>query len=402
MEVVMNFQEKTDTYKRVWAEVDLDRIARNMANLKQNVGETTRLLGVVKTDGYGHGSVPVAKRLENLEFMFGFAVATPEEANILRMAGIKKPILVLGYSFPYAYEMLAMEEIRPTVFREDCLAELEAAAKRAGKKIKVHIKVDTGMNRIGIRPDQTGVDFVRKVLACTWLEIEGIFTHFFKSDEADKSCARKQFRLFTDFVKTVEEELDIRIPFKHCANSAAIMELPEMGLDLARAGIAMYGLYPSEEVSKTVVDLQPALSLHSTVVYVKDVQEGETISYGGLFTAPEKMRVATVPVGYGDGYPRSLSGKGWVLIRGQKAPILGRVCMDQFMVDVTDIPKAREGDEVVLLGTDGQENITAEELGELSGRFNYELVCDLCKRIPRVYLENGQAVACKDYSMDFE
>ena len=402
MEAGMNFQEKIANYKRVWAEVDLDRIADNMHNLKNNIAADTRLLGVVKTDGYGHGSVPIAKKLENYDYMFGFAVATPEEAHILRMAGIQKPILILGYSFPYSYEMLAEEEIRPAVFREDCLQELSAAAKKTGKTIRVHIKVDTGMNRIGIRPDEEGLEFVRKVCACEGVEIEGIFTHFFKSDETDKSSAVKQLEVFCAFVNKVEAELGIQIPYKHCANSAAIMEIPEASLDLARAGIAMYGLFPSEEVSRTTVSLQAALSLYSTVVYVKEIKEGETVSYGGTFSAGKSMRVATVPVGYGDGYPRSLSGKGWVLIRGKKAPILGRVCMDQFMVDVTEIPGASAGDKVVLLGTDGQECISAEDLGELSGRFNYELVCDLCKRIPRVYLENGKVIACKDYSQDFE
>lgn len=398
----MNFQEKINTYRRVWAEVNLSHIAENMRNLKANMPAKTELLGVVKTDGYGHGSVPIAKALENYEFMFGFAVATPEEAHILRMAGIRKPILVLGYSFPYSYEMMAEEEIRPTVFREDSLKDLVAASVKTGKTIKVHVKVDTGMNRIGIRPNDEGMAFVRKVIECPNIEIEGIFTHFYKSDEADKTCAGEQLNTFLSFAERVERELGIEIPFKHCANSAAIMELPESGLDLARAGIAMYGLYPSEEVSKNVVDLKPALSLYSTVVYVKEVEAGETISYGGTFAADDKMRVATIPIGYGDGYPRSLSGKGWVLIRGKKAPILGRVCMDQLMVDVTDIPEVAEGDTVVLLGTDQAECITAEELGNLSGRFNYELVCDLCKRIPRVYLENGEIVACKDYSQDFE
>jgi len=402
MEAGMNFQEKIANYKRVWAEVDLDKIVYNMQNLKGNVAEDTKLFGVVKTDGYGHGSVPIAKKLEEYDFMFGFAVATPEEAHILRMAGICKPILILGYSFPYAYEMLAKEEIRPAIFREDCLEELSAAAKKIGKNIRVHIKVDTGMNRIGIRPDEEGLEFVRKVCACEGVEVEGIFTHFFKSDETDKTSAMKQLNIFCDFVNRVEAELGIRIPYKHCANSAAIMDLPETSLDLARAGIAMYGLFPSEEVSRTTVALQAALSLYSTVVYVKEIEAGETVSYGGTFSADKTMRIATVPVGYGDGYPRSLSGKGWVLIRGKKAPILGRVCMDQFMVDVTEIPEASAGDKVVLLGKDGQECISAEDLGELSGRFNYELVCDLCKRIPRVYLENGKVIACKDYSQDFE
>ncbi len=396
------YDKKMESYQRVWAQVDLDAIADNMTSMKKNLPERTRMTAVVKTDGYGHGSVPIAKRLEPYEFLFGFAVATPEEAHILRLAGIKKPVLILGYSFPYSYELLAREELRPAVFRKDSIIPLAAAARRAGKTVKVHIKVETGMNRIGITPDREGLSFVESLARQDGIEIEGIFTHFARADEADKSSALEQFRTFNGFIHMIEQELSLEIPVRHCANSAGILEMPQTGLDMVRAGIAMYGLAPSDEVRTDIVPLKPALSLYSHIVHVKTLYAGQSVSYGGAFTASRDMRIATVPVGYGDGYPRGLSGKGQVLIHGSRAPILGRVCMDQFMVDVSHIPETAEGDRVVLIGACGRERITAEELGDLSGRFNYELICDLGKRIPRVYTEKGKIVFCKDYTEDFE
>lgn len=397
-----DYEEKLESYKRVWAQVDLDAIADNMRNMKENLPERTRMMGVIKTDGYGHGSVPIARKLEPLDYMFGFAVATPEEAHILRLAGIKKPILILGYSFPYSYDLLAREELRPAVFRKDSIEPLAAAAGRAGKPVKVHIKVDTGMNRIGITPDREGLSFVEALTRQDGIEIEGIFTHFARADEVDKTVALEQFRTFEKFIHMIEEELSLEIPIKHCSNSAGILEMPKTGLDMVRAGITLYGLAPSDEVRMDIVPLKPAMSLYSHIVYVKTIHAGQSVSYGGTFTASRDMRIATVPVGYGDGYPRGLSGKGDVLIHGKRAPILGRVCMDQFMVDVSHIPETAEDDRVVLIGACGGERITAEELGNLSGRFNYELICDLGKRVPRVYTEKGKIVFCKDYTEDFE
>ena len=394
-------QEKLESYQRVWAEVDLDAIWENMVHMKENIAEKTKILAVIKTDGYGHGGVPIAKMLEQLDFMFGYAAATYEEAHVLREAGVKKPILILGYTFPYCYEELIREEIRPAVYRRDTVEELAAAAAKVGKKAKVHIKVDTGMGRIGITPDEEGLEFVRFLIEHPELEVEGIFTHFAKSDETDKTSANHQLELFQDFIKKIQTELGITIPVKHCANSAAILEMPQANMDMVRAGITTYGLYPSEEVSKDIVPLRAAMSLYSHIVYCKTIHAGQSVSYGGLFTAQKDTRVATIPVGYGDGYPRSLSGKGYVLIRGKKAPILGRVCMDQFMVDISEIPGVMEGDKVTLLGVDGTERITAEELGELSGRFNYEFVCDLGKRIPRVYRQHGEITEVRDYFENF-
>ena len=394
-------QEKLESYQRVWAEVDLDAIWENMVHMKENIAENTKILAVIKTDGYGHGGVPIAKMLEQLDFMFGYAAATYEEAHVLREAGVKKPILILGYTFPYCYEELIREEIRPAVYRRDTVEELAAAAAKVGQKAKVHIKVDTGMGRIGITPDEEGLEFVRFLIEHPELEVEGIFTHFAKSDEADKTSANHQLELFQNFIDKIQTELGITIPVKHCSNSAAILEMPQANMDMVRAGITTYGLYPSEEVSKDIVPLRAAMSLYSHIVYCKTIHAGQSVSYGGLFTAQKDTRVATIPVGYGDGYPRSLSGRGYVLIHGKKAPILGRVCMDQFMVDISEIPEAMEGDKVTLLGMDGTERITAEELGELSGRFNYEFVCDLGKRIPRVYIQHGEITEVRDYFENF-
>lgn len=387
-------------YSRGFITVDLDAIVDNMKNMKANIAKNTKMIGVIKTDGYGHGSVPIGQELQKLDFMFGFAVATYEEADILRKNGIEKPILILGYTFPYCYENLARQEIRPAVFRQDMLTQLDEAAKKAGKKMKVHVKVDTGMGRIGIRPDDSGLEFIKNLLKFNNLEFEGIFTHLAKADEYDKTGAMKQISSFKSFISRIENELGIQIPVKHCSNSAGILEIQDANMDVVRAGITLYGLAPSDEVDMNIVKLQPAMSLYSHVVYVKDLLPGESVSYGGTFVAEKNMRLATIPLGYGDGYPRGLSNKGYVLIRGQKAPIKGRVCMDQFMVDVTDIAGVTEGDLVTLLGSDGQENITAEEIGNLSGRFNYELVCDFTKRVPRVYFKEGKIVRTRDYYKD--
>ncbi|MBQ2802286.1 MAG: alanine racemase [Lachnospiraceae bacterium] len=389
-------------YRRTHAIIDLDAIEENLHHMKRNIPDKTKIMGVIKTDGYGHGCVPIAHCLEKMDFIQGFAVATAEEAHILRMAGIQKPILILGYTFPYSYERLIQEEVSMAVFREDTIAQLAEASKRVKKPARVHIKVDTGMSRIGIMPDDSGFAYVQELMKHKEILIEGIFTHFAKADELDKTDARLQYACFASFINRLKANLGLDIPMKHCANSAGIMELPESSMDVVRAGISLYGLYPSQEVCREIVPLKPALSWYSEIVYLKTIHKGQSVSYGGVFTASQDTLVATVPVGYGDGYPRSLTGKGYVLIHGQKAPILGRVCMDQFMVDVTQIANVAEGDRVTLLGRDGGENISAELLGELSGRFNYELVCDIGKRVPRVYLYEGKVVASKDYHNDCE
>jgi alanine racemase len=388
-----------EKYQRVCAKVDLDAIQYNMEQMHKVIAPGTGIIGVIKTDGYGHGAAAIGQELEQLSYVKGYAVATAEEAMLLRRAGLCKPILILGYTFPYCYEELILHDIRPAVFREDTVEELSACAKRLGKTVKVHVKVDTGMSRIGIRPDEEGLRFVEKVLHTEGVELEGIFTHFAKADEKDKTAAREQLRRMQKFIGEIEIRLGYRVPVKHCSNSAGIIELPEANMDVVRAGITLYGLWPSEEVARDVISLHPVMSLTSHIVYIKELEKDVGISYGGTFVTPKKMRVATIPVGYGDGYPRGLSNKGYVLIRGKIAPILGRVCMDQFMVSVEDIPEAMEGDEVTLIGADANMRITMEELGALSGRFNYELACDIGQRVPRIYTRKGEIVSVKDYSL---
>lgn len=377
-------------YQRGYVEVNLDHIIDNLTNMKRCIDKDTRILAVIKTDGYGHGGIPIAKNIEDLDFLFGFAVATAEEAFELRDAGITKPILVLSYTFSYAYERFVEQDIRVTVFREDTLKQLSEAALKIGKNAKVHIKVDTGMGRIGISPDEEGLAFVKQAYETDGLEIEGIYTHFACADEADLTSAHGQVKKYMDFAEMVKTDLQINIPIHHCANSAGILALPEANMDLVRAGITLYGLMPSDEVIMPDIKLLPALSLHSHIVYIKALKKGQTVSYGSTYVAESERRVATIPLGYGDGYPRGLSSKGYVLIKGKCAPIMGRICMDQFMVDVTDIPEACEGDKVTLIGCNGAECITVEQLAAISGRFHYELVCDLNQRLPRVYIRDNK------------
>lgn len=374
-------------YDRAWAEVDLDAVQFNIESIKDRISGKTKIIAVIKTDGYGHGAVHIARMLENEERVWGYAVATAEEAFSLRKNAIHKPIMILGYTFPYSYEQLIAEEVRSTVFTLDSARELSDTAVKIGKKSKIHIKIDTGMTRIGIHPDNEGLELIRQIAGLPGLEIEGIFTHFATADEADKTKAYRQMELFKEYTDRVCSELKIDIPMKHCSNSAGIAEMPEANMDAVRAGIILYGLWPSQEVKADGrLKLKPALALKSRVVYVKTVSEGQEISYGGTYTTTRDTRVATICIGYGDGYPRSLSNSGYVLVKGQRAPILGRVCMDQFMIDVTDInADICVGDKVTLIGKDGDECITMEELGDLSGRFNYELACDIGKRIPRIY-----------------
>ncbi len=385
---------KKEEYERVYAEVNLDAVSSNLRHMRENLSPETKIIAVVKADGYGHGAVPIARELEKTKEADGFAVATAQEAFSLREAGVLSPVLILGYCFPDDYERLIEEEIRITVFRRDtlkALSDIYSMNMKNGlmKKARVHIKVDTGMSRIGILPDESGLSFVEEAFATPGVEVEGIFTHFARADEADKTYAKRQLSLFQDFLSLIKERCGREISIKHCANSAGIMELPEASMDAVRAGIALYGLWPSGQMKRDRIPLIPALSLYSRIVYVKEIEAGTAVSYGGTFVARKKMRIATIPAGYADGYPRGLSGKGFVLIHGKKAGILGRICMDQFMVDVTDIPKAREGDIVTLIGRDGDEQITMEQAGELSGRFNYEFACCLGSRVPRYYRKGG-------------
>lgn len=384
-------------YERVYAEIDLDAIKDNVMAMKKHISAKTRIMAVIKTDGYGHGAIPIAEELEKEEAVYGFAVATPEEALDLRKNNIHKPILILGYTFPGKYEELIKNNISMAVFRKDSLLEISEIANKINHRARVHLKVDTGMGRIGVMPNEEGVSFAGEIINTPDLYLEGVFTHFAKADETDKKFTYGQIKKYNDFVAQIEEKYQYQIPVKHVSNSAGIIDIKEANMDVVRAGIILYGLWPSDEVTKEYMDLKAALSLYSTIVYLKEVDEGTPISYGGKFVADKKMKIATIPVGYGDGYPRSLSGKGYVLIRGHKAPILGRVCMDQFMVDVSHIEDVEMGDKVTLIGKDKEEVITVEELGELADKFNYEFVCGLSKRIPRTFVKNKKVIGTENY-----
>ena len=384
-------------YSRVYAEIDMDAIAENFRVMHERISPKTKMVAVIKTDGYGHGAVPIARMIQPEDYIWGFAVATMTEAMILRKNQITKPVLILGYTFEEDYEDLIRYEIRPVVFKLDMAKELSQAAVQLKKTLSIHIGLDTGMSRIGFSDTEESIKTIREIASLPGIRIEGMFTHFAKADELDKAPANRQFERYMHFAHSLEEA-GVAIPLKHVSNSAALMELADMNLDLVRAGISIYGIYPSEEVSRDSMKLTPAMSLHSRIVYIKEIETGTQISYGGTFTAPHPMRIATIPVGYGDGYPRMLSNKGFVLIREKRARILGRICMDQFMVDVTDIPEAQELDEVVLVGRQGNEEITVDELGDLCGRFSYEFICDIGKRVPRIYTKNHEVYLVRDCS----
>ena len=384
------------TYSRVYAKIDLDAIAYNMEQMKQNIRPETKVMAVIKADGYGHGAVQIAEMMERWNYIWGFAVATLDEAVVLRTEGIQKPILVLGCVFPDQYMEMLKHEIRMNIYTEEMAESISRMAAREGKTAYMHIKLDTGMSRLGFGINEQSVETIKRISKMPNVNMEGIFTHFTKADEKDKSFTKKQIQEFVWMTERLKEK-NVRFTYEHCSNSAGIIDVPEANFDIVRAGISTYGLYPSEEVDKTNVKLKPALALKSHVAFVKEIESGTPVSYGGTFVAKEKMKIATIPVGYADGYPRSLSNKGYVLIRGKKAPILGRVCMDQFMVDVTQIEGVSFGDKVTMIGKDGNEILPVEVLSELSGRFNYEFVCDLGKRIPRVYVRDGKIAEQEDY-----
>lgn len=383
-------------YRRVNAAIDLSAIEYNFEQMYQNLTYGTKILAVIKADGYGHGAVPIAKLIEEKDYIWGFAVATAEEGLQLRNKGITKPIVILGFSFPEHYEELIGQKIRICVFKKETAQILSELAVRLKKPAKIHFALDTGMTRIGFKPDDQAVETMVSISQMPGIEVEGLFTHFARADELDVTPAYVQLRKYEEFTDRLTKA-GLTIPYCHCSNSAGIIRMREANKDLVRAGISIYGMYPSDEVETEPVDLKPAMSILSHIAYIKEVEPGVEISYGGTFTTSKPTKVATIPVGYADGYPRQLSNRGYVLIRGKKAPILGRVCMDQFMVDVTEIPEAEEYDRVTLVGRDGDAQILVEDLSSRCGRFNYEFVCDISKRVPRTYSYRGEIVEQIDY-----
>lgn len=381
-------------YYRVHADVNLDAIYHNIEETRKVVKPDTKIMAIIKADGYGHGAIPIAKILEPIIDAYGIAII--EEGIELRECGITKPLLILGVTPLPLYSKLIEYDIMPTIFSYESAEMLSEEAKKQNKKAKIHIAVDTGMSRIGFQINQESVEIIKRVNQLEWVEIDGCFTHFATADESDKSFTLEQLKRFQNFVAQLEQE-GIQIPTKHVSNSAGIIEFPDAQFDMVRSGISTYGLYPSEEVNKAVLPLQPAMEIKSYITYVKTLEAGVGISYGQTFVTKEKTKVATIPVGYADGYPRALSNQGYVLIHGQKAAILGKICMDQFMVDVTNIPGVCEGDIVTLVGIDKDASITVEELAAMSHSFNYEFVCDIGKRVPRVYYYQGEKIGTYDF-----
>lgn len=384
-------------YSRVCARIDLDAVEYNLDMMKQNIKEETKMIGVIKTDGYGHGAVQIARYvMEEKDYIWGYAVATLDEAVLLKKNQVKKPVLVLGCIFPDQRDIMIEQEVRMTCYTLEMAEDISKRAQKLNQKAYIHIKLDTGMSRLGFQITEESVEEICRIASLPNLVLEGMYSHFATADETDKTFTKKQLERYL-WMKEKLEERKVTFPYYHCSNSAGIIDVKEANMDLVRAGISTYGLYPSNEVEKKNVPLKPALQLISHVAHVKWVESGTPVSYGCTYVTKRRTRIATIPVGYGDGYPRSLSNKGYVLIRGKKAPILGRVCMDQFMVDVTDIDAVTFQDRVTLVGTDGGEALPVEVLSDLSGRFNYEFVCDLGKRIPREFIRNGKVVEQMDY-----
>lgn len=371
-----------------WAEIDLDAIAFNIRAFKRHVGEKVKVIAVVKANAYGHGTVPVAETaLEAGAEML--AVHRMIEGIELRKAGISAPILIMGYTPPDGAEPAAAWQLTPSLMTLEFAQALSARATALGVQIPVHIKLDSGMNRYGLMPDEV-VEFLRSITRLPGIRLEGLFTHFATADWADQSYTRQQLSIFNG-VRKATRQAGFEFPLLHAANSAAMMKLPEAHFDAVRPGIAMYGLEPSSEWAPPF-EIRPALALKSLVSRVRPLPAGAGVSYGRTFITSRPTLAALVPVGYGDGFHRILSNKGSVLIRGRRAPILGRVCMDQFVVDASSVPDVQQNDEVVLIGKQGETRIRAEEVANLAGTINYEVTTSLLPRVARLYFKNGQVV----------
>ena len=375
--------------KRVYTKINLDNIQKNMQTVRQKFGEEMFIMGIVKANAYGHGAVETAKAL--VEFgadMFG--VAAIDEALELRENGIDAPILILGQIFRQDYETAILNDVTCTVVDIVTARGLSQKAIELGKVAKIHIKIDTGMGRIGFQPDENGENDIKSIFDLPNLQIDGAFTHFANADSCDKASANEQKEKFLQFTDKLISE-GYNFPIRHMYNSASAMELEGYAGEMVRCGIMLYGLYPSDEMDKSY-KLYPALEFKSHVSFVKTVGKGFKVSYGSTYVTDREMTIATVPVGYGDGYPRYLSSKGEVLVHGTRCKILGRVCMDQFMIDVSHLDNVQIADEVTLVGTDGNETITIDEISNSEARFNYEFCCLITPRVPRIYIKNGKVV----------
>ncbi|MBO5494086.1 MAG: alanine racemase [Eubacterium sp.] len=380
-------------YQRNYAKIDLDAIEYNTDRILEKLDGRAKLLAVIKADAYGHGAVEVAHFLKDRCDFFG--VASVEEAAELYRAGIKTPILILGYVSPKQYEEVVSDGFRIPVFSLETAKALSAEAVRQGRVAKFHFCIDTGMSRIGFQVNEKSADLCSEICALDNIEAEGLFSHFATADEKDLTKTLAQREKFVSFVKMLEQR-GIDIPIKHLYNSAGIMVFDEY-FDMVRSGIITYGLYPSGDVDKSLLELKPALEWKSHITHIKTLEKGREISYGGTYITEKDTVVATVPVGYADGYPRLLSNKGRVLVNGKSARILGRVCMDQLMIDITGIDGVSVEDEVTLVGRDGGAFLPVEEVAALAGTINYELVCSLSRRVPKAYYRHGELVKFVEY-----
>ena len=381
-------------YDSTRVKIDLDAISANFDAIAAKT--KVPVMAVIKADAYGHGAIQVAQLLQDRAAFFG--VSSMLEATELRRAGLTNPILILGHTPVKAFGTAIREGIRPTIFRLEDAQALSRAAVEAGIPAPFHFAVDTGMSRIGFPATAESADVCAEIAKLPGLVPEGIFSHFATADCADLSRSRQQAGQFDSFCELLKAR-GVYIPIRHLNNSAGLMNF-DTHYEMVRAGIVTYGMYPSEEVSPELLTLKPALQFLSKVTFVKTLPAGREISYGGTFVTTKDTRVATVPVGYADGYRRSLSGKFHCLIHGKKAPILGRICMDQMMVDVTEIPETQPGDRVTLVGTDGEETITMEQISAAADSFNYEFVCGISRRVPRIYVSGGEKVHSVHYLTD--
>ena len=387
-----------DEVRPVWAEIDLDNLAHNMREVRKNTKEDSLVTAVVKADAYGHGAIKSAETFLN-NGADRLAVATLSEAIELRKANIEVPILILGYTPKGQYPLVIKWDITQTIFDYESARILSEEAAKLGKDAIIHIKIDSGMGRIGFLPNDKSIEEIIKISKLPNLNMEGIFTHFATADEKDKSYTRLQYNRYMEVIEKLEKA-EIHIPIKHISNSASIIDFEEYDLDMVRGGIMIYGLWPSDEVNKEKIDLKPAMTLKAKISNVKQVPKDTGISYGQIFVTERKSKIATIPIGYADGLTRLLSTKGEVFVKGRRAPIVGRICMDQCMIDVTDIDDIVVGDEVVLFGYGEEAYPHVDEIANKLNTINYEIVCMVGRRVPRVYIQNGKIVEVKDYLLD--
>lgn len=380
-------------YHRTYAQINLDAVNHNINNVIDKIGSNAKLLAVIKADAYGHGAVEIGRLLEDRCSFFG--VACTAEALELINTGLTRPILILGYVSPCEYPKIVKNDIRIPIFSLEDAKALSDEAVRQGKTVPFHFCIDTGMSRIGFQVNEESADICKKISTLPNIKAEGLFSHFATADEKNLTKAMAQRSKYIDFDNMLRDR-GVNVEIRHLNNSAGIMVFDNY-FDMVRSGIITYGLYPSDEVDKSLLNIEPALQWKTHISHIKTLPAGREISYGGTYKTTDDTVIATIPVGYADGYPRSLSNKGRVIINGRYSPIVGRICMDQFMVNVTDIPDAKVGDCVTLVGADGDACLSMEEVSNLSGSFNYELPCRISRRVPRVYIKNGEEYKTVEY-----